>query len=71
MIKTEFRAWDKKYKKIVPVVCLNLGTNIDHVLHDVENEATYCNLTENLILMQYIGLKDIKENKIFDGYIKR
>lgn len=78
MTSLEFRAWDYDDKKMYKVVRIDFeqvwgeddaGILICKFNEIAENESTNVRYSTNYELMQYIGRKDEKGNKIFTGDI--
>ncbi len=69
-----YRAWNKKEKRMYPVICINLNTSeviVDTIAISKEYKEKIPTLTykypSDVLLLQYIGMEDINKNKIFDG----
>jgi hypothetical protein len=64
----KFKAYHKRYKETYPVVCLNLGTMSDIILHQEKLKATFCADIKDVFITQYTNINDMtgKENYIDD-----
>lgn len=69
MRELKFRAYIKSLNKMEDVVCLNLGTMKDIIVTDSrQKNATMCIPLDDVIVIQYTGLKDKKRTEEYpDG----
>ena len=78
MDKLLFRAWNKKEKRMYPVICINLNTHevvVDTIAISKEYKEKIPTLTykypKDILVLQYIGTEDKNKKKIFEGDIVR
>ena len=72
MREIKFRAWDKKSKYMFALDDKDFFINNNGIYERSSVDYfgdEYKNVTDNLILMQYTGLKDMKGREIYDGDI--
>lgn len=69
MRKHKFRAWDTIKKKMYDKNCLDLLLHFDGKLQGVDKNGVIIGTynTPDLELMQYIGLKDISKQEVYEG----
>ena len=73
-----FRAWNKKEKRMYPVICINLN-NQEVIVDTIAISKAYKEKIPTLIyiypkdvlILQYIGTEDVNKKKIFEGDIVR
>lgn len=73
-----FRAWNKKEKRMYPVICINLGKKeviVDTIAISKGYKEKIPTLTykypKDVLTLQHIGTKDKNKKKIFEGDIVR
>lgn len=73
-----FRAWNKKERRMYPVICINLNNQeviVDTIAISKEYKEKIPTLIykypEDVLILQYIGRKDVNKKKIFEGDIVR
>ena len=75
MREIKFRTWDKRFKKMVDVFKIiyydkSIGMKVTVLYRDKWNNTHYPELEpEDVILMQYTGLKDKNGKEIYEGDI--
>lgn len=78
MDKLLYRAWNKKEKRMYPVICINLNNQaviVDTIAISKEYKDKIPTLTykypKDVLTLQYIGTQDVNKKKIFEGDIVR
>jgi len=71
MREIKFRAWDKVEKAMRDVVGIDFGDNTVNLTKVFPNGKTgnYWRDLSNVVLMEYIGLKDMYGNEVYEGDI--
>ena len=67
MKKVEFRAWDDKGKKMFKVEDVEWNNKCNKIIYVCGNGFEF--LIKTIKLLQFIGLRDKKRKKIFEGDI--
>lgn len=67
MRKIKFRAWDKEIEKMYPVLEIDFVEEWVRMYSKITGR--HCNYLDDLVLMQYTGLKDNYGEEIFEGDI--
>ena len=72
------KAWNKKEKRLYPVICINLNTHevvVDTIAISKDYKEKIPTLTyiypKEVLILQYIGTDDKNKKKIFEGDIVR
>ena len=68
MREIKFRAWNKNQKKIEPVLNIDWWPQDDGNLK-IDIVTSHCKIKDELILMQFTGLKDKNGKEIYEGDI--
>lgn len=78
MDKLLYRAWNKKEKRMYPVICINLDEKeviVDTIAIGKEYKEKIPTLTykypKDVLTLQYIGTEDINKKNIFEGDVVR
>jgi len=71
MIDIEYMAWDKLQEKMVKVNRIDFDKKeIDVIIEKTDStEKFYSCSFDEIELLEYIGIKDIHQNKVFQGHI--
>ena len=67
MREIKFRAWDKETKKMFPVLEIDFVNEWIRMHSEITGQ--HCNHLDNLVLMQFTGLKDKTSREICEGDI--
>lgn len=67
MREIKFRAWDKEIEKMYPVLEIDFVEEWVRMYSKITGR--HCNYLDDLVLMQYTGLKDNYGEEIFEGDI--
>lgn len=67
--KIKFRAWDKKNLKMWPYADIDSEQTCCDFAYDIEGNSSDADMEEDIVLMQYTGLKDKNGVEIFEGDI--